>query len=232
MQSGGGTFSDVFSRVAQRGDDRRHYQRRAGAFELRWAAPDEEESRPQVAVGTEISANGLVFISADAIKPNRLDVTFLLAGHLIAAQVRLVRQDRVVLGGRPAHRCACEFCGLLADDWEAIERYANGEEREADRSASAERQKARKASDAYLLLPNSLQRKIVEVLVSEERLEPPEDPEPPRLELYYSGIVENSGEKPMHRLHVHSRKRAPAGELIAYDTRFLVGDDGALHLAR
>lgn len=231
MRPNDGTFSDVFSRVAQQGDDRRHYQRRAGAFELRWAASDEDQPETSAAVGTEISANGIVFISENPASAPELDVTFFLSGQLIAAQVRLVREDRVVLGGRPAFRCACEFCGVLAEDWDAIERYANGEERSDDRRAAEERKKTRTASDAYLLLPSELQRKIVEALVAEERLEPSPGAAPVGLELYYGGTVESRGEQRVHRLHVHSRKRAPAGALIAYDTRFLVADDGELEFA-
>jgi hypothetical protein len=226
MRPNEGTFSDVFSNVVHDADDRRHYQRRAGAFELRWTLADAIESATQTAVGTEISANGLVFINAEPIEPAQLNVTFSLAGRLIAAKVRLVRQDRVVLGGRPAYRSACEFCGVRVEDWDWIERYANGDE-----PAVEERTKARKASDAYLLLPSELQRKIVEALIAEERLEAPAGNSDPELELYYSGATQHAGEKPVHRVHVHSRKRAPTGELIAYDTRFVVSDDGGLEFA-
>src|SRR5271168_1569604 len=119
-------FSDVAARFLDRAGDRRHYRRRPGTFQLWWERPSEPAKLQ--GIGTEISASGIVFVSEDEVEPPEFDLTFSLENRHVRARVRQVRDDRISLNGRPCYRCACEFSGIPADDWDAIERYVNAGE--------------------------------------------------------------------------------------------------------
>jgi hypothetical protein len=71
----------------------------------------------------------------------------------------------------------------------------------------------------------ALQKKIMDLLVSQGKLEAPKDGQTPLLKLFYGGLVKRPGQKPAHRFNVHSRIKK-GDEMMAYDTRFLVSEDG------
>jgi len=63
--------------------------------------------------------------------------------------------------------------------------------------------------------------------VKQNKLDEPKPGQTPLLKLFYGGLVTRQGQKPAHRFNVHSRIRRNE-ETVAYDTRFLITDDGEI----
>ncbi|GEM_PF-585137 len=208
------------SRVA----DRRQYRRRAGAFDLVWQ-PDKQTQRE--GRGTEISPNGLVFISPDRITAREVTVVATLGERKIPVRVKILRSDEVPHEGETWYRYVTEFCGIAAADWDAVVEYVNAAPEADDRRRYQNQQMTSRVDDAFPLLPPDVQERIVSVLVAERKLDPPKPGAAPLLKVFYGGLVKRPGKPPAHRINVHSRVTVD-DEVLAYDSRFLVEEDGTI----
>lgn len=221
-------FSDVIEWFLGRGGDRRQYKRRAGAFHLWLQAPGGAE--PQAGIGLEISPNGLMFIFPEKIASSDYNLILRLHDAKIPVRARTVRNDVVDHHGKPWNRYMCEFTGIAADNWDRIVRYVNNEPEPPDRRKMQNQEMAKQEDDAYRLLPMAIQQKIIRKLVDKHRLEPPHPGQQPLMKIFYGGLVQRPGQKPAHRVNVHSRIQIK-DEVMAYDTRFLVTDEGEVNFA-
>lgn len=228
MSFTGSMFGDIIEWFLGRAGDRRQYKRRAGAFHV-WYQPDPNDNKNlKQGVGLEISPNGLMFIMPEAIPTPEYSLVVRLREQNIPLRVKNVRNDQVQHQGKSWYRYMGEFLGVSADHWDAIVRYVN-DEPEVDRRKMQNAEPSERMDDAYRLLPLALQQKIVDMLVSQGKLEQPKPGQTPLLKLFYGGLVKRSGQKPAHRFNVHSRVKR-ADEMVAYDTRFLIGEDGNITL--
>jgi hypothetical protein len=223
----GSMFSEVVDWFLSRVGDRRQYKRREGAFHV-WYAP--RESTPVQGIGTEISPNGLLFVMESPIPQQEFELAVGLRNKRFPVRVKVVRRDSVDYRGKPWNRYACEFTGIAADWWDMIVRYVNDEPEVADRRHQQNQEMGNRVDDAYRLLPMALQKKIVDMLVAKHRLEEPKPGQSPLLKLFYGGMQKAAEGRPaMHRFNVHSRI-VVNDEPIAYDTRFLIGEDGSIQM--
>jgi hypothetical protein len=122
-----------------------------------------------------------------------------------------------------------EFIGVAADHWDMIVRYVADAPEPPNRRKMQNQEMGDKVDDAYRLLPMALQQKIIQMLVSQQKLEEPKHGQTPLLKLFYGGLVKRAGHPDAHRFNVHSRIRKN-DETIAYDTRFLITDAGEITL--
>ena len=226
MSFQGSMFGDIIEWFLGRAGDRRQYKRRSGAFHVWYQDDPKDETPHKQGVGLEISPNGLMFIMPDPIARQEFNLIVRLRELNIPLRVKYIRGDQVQYQGKTWHRCMGEFQGIAADNWDAIVRYVN-DEPELDRRKMQNQEPSDKVDDAYRLLPLALQQKIVEMLVGANKLEAPKDGQTPLLKLFYGGLVKRPGKKPAHRFNVHSRIKK-GEEMMAYDTRFLIGEDGEL----
>lgn len=217
----GSMFSEVVDWFLSRVGDRRQYKRRSGAFHV-WQAGTQ-------GIGTEISPNGLLFVVEAPIPQDEYELSIGLRNRRFTVRVKNVRHDSIEYKGKPWHRYACEFTGIGADWWDLIVRYVNDEPEIADRRHLQNQEMANKVDDAYRLLPMAVQEKIVAMLVARRRLEEPKPGQSPLLKLFYGGLQKVEGKPAMHRFNVHSRV-VSADEPLAYDSRFLVGEDGSVQM--
>ena len=228
MSFTGSMFGDIIEWFLGRAGDRRQYKRRAGAFHV-WYQPDPNDAKNmKQGVGLEVSPNGLMFIMPEAIPTPEYNLVVRLREQNIPLRVKNVRNDQVQHQGKSWYRYMGEFQGVSADHWDAIVRYVN-DEPEVDRRKMQNSEPTDKMDDAYRLLPLALQQKIVDMLVSQNKLDQPKPGQTPLLKLFYGGLVKRPGQKPAHRFNVHSRINK-TGEMVAYDTRFLIGEDGNITL--
>lgn len=231
MSSNGSLFGDLIEWFLGRAGDRRQYKRRSGAFHL-WVQPAPGQSgdaRP--GIGLEVSPNGLMFIVPEKIPTNEFNLVLRLQDHKIPVRVRAARSDQVTHHGKTWNRYMGEFVGIAADNWDRIVRYVNNQEEPVDRRKMQNQEMANQTDDAYRLLPLAIQQKIVEMLVRNHRLDEPQPGKTPLLKLFYGGLVKRAGKPPAHRINVHSRVTIN-DELTAYDTRFLVDEDGQVSFAQ
>ena len=226
MSFTGSMFGDIIEWFLGRAGDRRQYKRRAGAFHIWYQPKPNDASQLKQGVGLEISPNGLMFIMPDPINAQEFNLVVRLREANIPLRVRQIRGDQIQHQGKTWNRYMGEFQGVSADNWDAIVRYVN-DEPEVDRRKMQNQEVSEKTDDAYRLLPMALQKKIMDLLVSQGKLDAPKDGQTPLLKLFYGGLVKRPGQKPAHRFNVHSRIKK-GDEMVAYDTRFLVGEDGQI----
>lgn len=207
--------------------DRRQYKRRSGTFHMWWQPGGEVAPKP--GIGLELSPNGVVFVHHDRLSGTEHNLILRVRDAKIATRVRIVRSDQVTQEGKQWNRYMCEFTGIGADDWDRIVRYVNDEPETEDRR-KMQNQEMGKPDDAYRLLPMSVQQRIVAMLVERKRLDEPHGGQSPLMKLFYGGLTKTPDGKSIHRINVHSRI-AVKDELIAYDTRFYVSEDGEVKLA-
>jgi hypothetical protein len=226
MSFGDSLFGDIIEWFLGRAGDRRQYKRRAGAFHM-WYQPDPNDStRRTQGVGLEISPNGVAFILPEAIRFEQFNILVHIREREIPLRVKRVRNDQVTHQGKTWNRYMCEFVGVASDHWDAIVAYVS-DQPDPERRKMQNQEAITKVDDAYRLLPLALQQKIVALLVSQGKLDQAKDGQTPLLKLFYGGLVKRPGTKPAHRFNVHSRV-ARNGEMVAYDTRFLIDEDGAV----
>lgn len=222
-------FNDIVEWFLGRAGDRRQYKRRAGAFHLWWQPdPNDPKNRKQ-GIGLEISPSGIQFIVPDQIAGPEYSLVLRIREYNIPVRVKAIRNDQVQHQGKMWNRYMGEFLGIAADHWDVIVRYVNDQPEPVDRRQIDSQEMSERVDDAYRLLPMALQQKIVEMLIAQEKLAQPEAGAMPLLKLFYSGLVKRPGHKPSHRFSVHSRIEKN-GEWVAYDTRFLISEDGEITL--
>lgn len=228
MSFTGSMFGDIIEWFLGRAGDRRQYKRRSGAFHL-WYQPDPNDAKNlKQGVGLEISPNGLMFIVPEPIGQDEFNLIVRLREQNVPLRVKHVRGDQIQHQGKMWNRYMGEFLGVAADHWDAIVRYVN-DEPEVDRRKMQNQEPSDRVDDAYRLLPLVLQQKIVDMLVSQNKLDAPKSGQTPLLKLFYGGLVKRPGAKPGHRFNVHSRVKKN-DEMVAYDTRFVIGEDGEITL--
>jgi hypothetical protein len=226
MSSPVNMFGDIIEWFLGRAFDRRQYKRKSGAFGV-WYQPDPANEHIRIqGVGVEISPNGLMFMIPESIDAPQFALIARVRERNIPLRVKRVRNDRIDHQGATWHRYMCEFAGIAADDWDAIVRYVN-DVPEEDRRKMQNQEPVEKVDDAYRLLPFSLQQRIVQMLVSQNKLESPKQGQTPLLKLFYGGLVKRPGQKTAHRFNVHSRMKRN-DEMLAFDTRFLIAEDGEI----
>jgi hypothetical protein len=226
MSSPGTMFGDIIGWFLGRAGDRRQYKRKAGAFHM-WYLPNPSDTAARVpGIGMEISPNGIMFIIQEQITAKEFALVARVRDRNISLRVKAVRSDHVQHQGSTWHRYMSEFTGIAADDWDAIVRYVN-DDPETDRRKMQNQEQGDKVDDAYRLLPMAMQKRIITLLVSQNKLEEPKNGNQPMLKLFYGGMVSRPGQKPAHRFNVHSRVKRGDG-MLAFDTRFLVSEDGEI----
>jgi hypothetical protein len=221
-------FADVIDWFLGRGSDRRQYKRRPGAFHL-WYLPPTPGSEPRPGIGLELSPNGLMFMMPEQLPSTEFNLVLRLHDTKIPVRVRTARTDIVQHQGKPWTRYMGEFVGIAADNWDRLVRYVNNEAETPDRR-KMQNQEMAKQDDAYRLLPLAIQQKIIAKLVQQNKLEAPPPGQTPLVKIFYGGLISKPGQPVVHRVNVHSRIQLK-DELMAYDTRFLVGEDGEVKLA-
>ncbi len=220
-------FGNVIEWFLSRAGDRRQYQRRAGIFAVSWYPDARDPQISREGIGVEISPNGLAFLIEDTIPAPEYHLVVRLRDRKIPVRVKHVRGDRAQHQGKTLNRYMGEFLGIAATDWDEIVRYVNESPEPTDRRKMQNQVMHQQVDDAYALLPAALQKKIVATLVEARRLDEPKAGETPLIKLFYGGLVRRPGGKSAHRFNAHSRIKK-AEQLMAYDTRFLIGEEGEL----
>jgi len=228
MSLGGSMFSDVIEWFLGRAGDRRQCQRRPGAFHLWWIPDTKKPSELRQGIGMEVSANGLVFIIREKVDPKEFNAIVRLREQRIPIRLKTIRCDTVQHKNETWNRYMCEFAGIAADHWDAVVRYVTDTPEPVDRR-NAQNPATEAVDDAYRLIPVAIQNKIVAALVASRKLDEPKPGQTPLIKIFYGGMS-TTGEKKSHRFNVHSRVKVK-DEMMAYDTRFLVSEDGEVKQA-
>ncbi len=213
-------INDIIRWVSEKIGDRRSYPRKTERFAVTLVSG----STRKPATGVEISANGLVFLTKELPAGKELNLAMTIRNREIRARVAVKRTEKASAGGTPVHRIACTFMGIAADDWDAIVRFVN-DEPEPENKALDELKARRKEDDAYRLLPLRVQNRLVNILVSSNRLEPPHKDQLPALRLHLIGTHREPDGTQVHRVNVHSRKLID-DQWYAFDTQFLIDSRG------
>jgi len=213
-------LNEIFRWMSDRKTDRRTADRKRIQFAIGWLRGDETVS----GVGMEISLNGLAFATKTKPSTPSFNVVMDVAGKRIKARLATVRVESTTRDGTEWHMIAGTFEGIAADDYDAIVRFVRDLPEPENKAQSEIAAATAGGDDAYRLLPMGVQRRIVEVLMQTGRLAPGTDTRNPLLRMKYLGSKAGK-----HRFAVHSRKSV-ADEIRAYDSIFVVDDEGVVTL--
>lgn len=191
-------------------------------FHMAWLVADHVQ---KPAKGLEISHKDIVFMMPERPAGKYFNVLIHIRNRYIPLRVEVVHEDTVSEGGQTFHRFGCKYVGLKADDWDAIVRYVNDEPEPEDKAQGELAQIRQKADDAYRLIPLAVQNKLIDLLVRENKLEPPAEGRVAALRMTYLGASKKSDGSKIHHVAIHSRKQIN-DEWVGFDTRFRIDSQG------
>ena len=205
---------------------KRTYPRRREAYRVWYAAA----GKWLPAAGIDISASGLGVLSPAELPAPEVDFRIVLQEKNIVVRAQTVWTQPEMYQGKRAWRYGMRIVGIAADDWDAIVRYCSGGKVVEENVAQKELELVRmQPDDVARLIPEKLQRRLLQMLAERRRLAPL-DERPPLVQYSYGGVVKRD-KVMMHRLQIHSRvENAGSGEMESYNTVFLF-DDGGQHVA-
>lgn len=215
-------MTSLLSWFAGQPQNRRQYPRRREGFRA-WYA---DSGKWLPAAGIDISASGLgVLVPAELAKEEN-DFRVVLQETAIIVRAKKVWTQPGTFQGKPAWRYGLRITGVAADDWDAIVRYCTGEKISQENVAQKELELVRmQPDDVARLIPQKLQRLLLQMLVERRRLAPL-DERPPLVQYSYGGAVRR-GDSMLHRMQIHSRvENVASGEMESYNTVFLFDDAG------
>jgi hypothetical protein len=215
-------MTSLLSWFAGQPQNRRAYPRRREGYRLWFAA----SGKWMPAAGIDISASGLGVLSPSELRVEEIDFRAMLQDKAIVVRAKKIWSQPGLYQGKPAWRYGLRITGIAADDWDAIVRYCNGGQVTEANVAQKQLELVRmQPDDVARLIPEKLQRRLLQMLVERRRLAPIGE-KPPLVHYSYGGVIKR-GDTLLHRLSIYSRvENAGSGEMESYDTVFLFDDNG------
>jgi hypothetical protein len=204
--------------------NRRKFPRKKKGYRATYTLDGGQTMHP--AIGLDISGGGMCFLTQTDVENPEFEVRATLDQRAVRMRVKTVWKDKVTHAGKAVTRYGVRYSGIPADDWDAVMRYSTDKPAEGDANKAQEELTAVKMSedDAARLIPMALQRKLLDMLVSRNRLAKPDGKSTPLVQYFYSGLVRYQN-KPMHRLTIQSKVVRDDGTDM-YETRFLFDETG------
>ena len=215
-------LSELIQWFAGKMGDRRHYSRKHEPFPAWWIV-DEKTAKP--AMGQEVSASGVQLVFKDEPPTGDFNLILQVKERRVKARVTIAWTDKAEEGGNALYRLGCKFSGISADDWDFLVRYVNDAPEPTEKLAQELEELKNHPDDAYRLIPQAIQSRIVDMLVARNRLAPPLANQTPLIKMYYGGCQTRADGTKTYRLNVHSRIKSE-DEMLAFDTRFTIEESG------
>lgn len=169
----------------------------------------------------EMSLNGCLVVLKQQPKGTAFDVIIDIERRKIPMRLNVARAGTIMRDGIPWAVMGCTYSGVAADDYDALVRFLKGIP-EADNKAVKDLAMMDRTDDAYRMLPQAVQRRVLATLASAGRIEIPPEGQQPLLRM------EDLGEAPGgygRRLAVHSRVATKEGPLT-FDSVITVEPNG------
>jgi len=204
--------------------NKRKYPRKKGAYRASTLLADGIE---RSAIGVDVSAGGLSFLSKRPIKEPEFDMLVKLEDTVLRVRAKVVREQPTTHAGARVWRYGMQFTGIAADDWDAIVRYTTDRPvAEPQNRVPLELARIRMTpDDTARLLPLALQNKLLAMLVRLRRLGPLDERVNPLVQYFYSGVVRHERTL-MHHLTIQSKVVDPDLQAQLFETEFLFDDAG------
>lgn len=179
------------------------------------------------AIGLDISAGGLSFLAREKIAENEFDMLVQVERRVIRVRVEVRSEAQSTYQGARVYRYGMQYCGIAADDWDAVVRYTTGQPVAEPRNKAVEEiQRIQMTPDDMArLLPLSLQNRLLARLVRLGRLAPLDEKVTPLVQYFYEGI-ERRERGLVHRLAIQSKVVDPDDKVAFYETTFVFDDAG------
>jgi hypothetical protein len=203
--------------------NRRKYPRKRKPYRATVSVDSGVTQRP--AIGLDLSGGGMCVLTQEPTGKDEFEVRATIDSRVVRMRARAVWQDTVTHQGKSVWRYGMRFTGISADDWDAIIRYTTdkpvGEENKAQEELVSVRMTP---DDANRLLPEQLQRRLLNMLVERRRLSPLQENVTPLVQYFYSGVVRHN-DLLVHRLTIQSKVVGPEGSEL-YESRYVFDDRG------
>ncbi len=216
-------FNELSKMFSGQRKERRHSPRKKGRFNLVWVSGSEQVP----AVGMEMSLNGCLIATKQAPKDKAFNVVMDIERRKIELRLNTARSGTILRDGTQWNVLGCTFSGVAADDYDALVRYLKGME-EVGNQGQKDLALARSGSDdAYRMLPQAVQQRVLTALAGAGRLEIPPAGQAPLLRMEDLGpAADGSG----RRLAVHSRVIKKDGPQL-FDSVILIAPGGNVRIS-
>jgi hypothetical protein len=188
---------------------------------------EQPERIERSAIGIDVSAGGISFLAREKIELSEFDMLMKLDGIVIHARAKVMSETPTEFEARRVYRYGMQFTGIAADEWDAVVRYTT-DRPVAERGSNLTTDIARvrmSPDDAARLLPQTLQNKLLAILVQQRRLAPLDESHLPLVQYFYSGAVRQE-KLLLHYLTIQSKVVGPNDEQSLFETEFLFDDAG------
>lgn len=220
-----GMITELLGWFAGKDANKRKYPRKKKPFRATYVLADGQTQRP--AIGLDISAGGVGFLSQEQIALKEFDMLLAVEERVIRVRTKVCREEPAQYQGKRVFRYGMMFSGIGADDWDLIVRYTTDKPTAEPNKAVQDLQRVRMTpDDTARLLPLALQNRLLAMLVQRGRLAPLDGKTTPLVQYFYSGITRYEG-RPMHRLVIQSKMINPDGTSALYETQFVFDDTGS-----
>lgn len=219
---------------ARRETNKRVYPRKKKFYKASYLLEhegDEGAEQPErverSAIGIDVSAGGISFLAREKIELPEFDMLMKLDDVVVHARAKVMSETPTEFEGRRVYRYGMQFTGIAADEWDAVVRYTTDRpvaERESQLTGDLERVRM-SPDDAARLLPQTLQNKLLAILVQQRHLAPLDENHLPLVQYFYSGIVRQE-KLLLHHLTIQSKVIGPRDEQFLFETEFLFDDAG------
>jgi hypothetical protein len=210
-------FNELAKVFSGQRKERRHSPRQKVRCPFVWLNGTEQISGTVM----EMSLNGCLIVLKQQPKNNSIDVIIDIERRKIPMRLNVVRGGTINRDGVPWAVLGCTYSGVAADDYDSLVRFLKGIPESGNKAASDLAMMDR-TDDAYRMLPQAVQKRVLSTLASAGRIEIPPEGQQPLLKM------EDLGEAPGgygRRLAVHSRVATKDGPM-QYDSVITVEPNG------
>ena len=219
---------------ARKESNKRVYPRKKKFYKASYLLEDAAEEGAEAperversAIGIDVSAGGISFLAKEQIEKPEFDMLMKLDDVVIHARAKVMSETPTVFEGRRVYRYGMQFTGIAADEWDAVVRYTTDRpvaEPESNLTDDLERVRM-SPDDAARLLPQTLQNKLLTILVQQRYLAPLDANVLPLVQYFYSGVVRQD-KLLLHHLTIQSKVVGPDDSPSLFETEFLFDDVG------
>ena len=204
---------------------KRQYDRKEKPFKAVWTLTDEKMEKS--AIGLDLSAGGIGFLSKEKIGADDFKMRLNLDGRIIPTRVKVCRVQEATFRNEHVWRYGCEFQGIAADDWDAVVRFTKDQPvGEPDNKVKQDIEMKRMTpDDTARLMPKVIQDRLLAGLVRHGRLAPIGTGQP-LVQYFYGGMGRRNG-KSVHQLTILSRITDNVGNKEEFKTTFYLDEDAS-----
>jgi hypothetical protein len=204
------------------GAEKRTAPRKETQYAVHWVGAD---GKTVTANGVEISAGGMTFLTQIPLPAKEHTVVATLRSTHMPIRILVERESITAVNGAPWRRISAKMLGISADHWDLVIREVHNIAEPVNAAAAQLNEIAKKVDNDYRLLPLQVQRQIIRMLVTSNRLDEVAEGQMPTVRMEGLGSTKAADGRTLRRVNIHSRRHVQ-DMTVSYDTIFSIDEDG------